>query len=282
MVSYSFKEMLLKAKKEKYAVGAFNIFNHISAKAALKAAEELNAPIILQTSVSTVKKIGVNELIKMLNTLKEDAKVPVVIHLDHCTEIELAKECIDAGWDSVMIDASAMPINDNVRITSEIKNYAINKNVCVEGELGIIKGVEDEIKSDVEEATNYDDAMNYVSSTDVDAFAPAVGTAHGLYTKEVVLNFDLVNKLNTNSQCPVVIHGGTGLADEDFRKLIECGATKINISTAIKYAYFDGYRNYFEKNPKDRNPLKLDEFVEQNIKDVVKRHLVLFNTENKA
>jgi fructose-bisphosphate aldolase class II len=282
MERYSFKEMLLKAKREKYAVGAFNILNHITAKAAIKAAEEVNSPIILQTSVSTVKQIGVIELIDMLHSLTKNASVPVAIHLDHCTDIQLAKDCIDAGWDAVMIDASAKPFDENVAITLEIKRYAEKRQVDVEGELGVICGVEDEVASDIEKATDYEDAARYLSSTSIDAFAPAVGTAHGLYTKEVVLNFDLVQKLNLNSDCPVVIHGGTGLTDDNFRQLIACGATKINISTAIKYAYIDAYKKYFEMNPTDYNPLKLDRYVEESIKEVVKKHLVLFDSVDRA
>lgn len=282
MEKNSLKEMLLKAKHGKYAVGAFNIFNHISAKATVQAAKELSAPLILQTSVSTVKKIGVDELIKMLNLVKENAGIPIVIHLDHCTDPELAKRCIDAGWDSIMIDASEKPFDENVAITAEIKKYAAAKNVCVEGELGVIKGVEDEISSDVEVATKYEDAIEFVNSTDVDAFAPAIGTAHGVYTEKAVLNFDLVRRISDTCDCPLVVHGGTGLSDEDFRKLIELGATKINISTAIKHAYFDGYQKYFEQNSTDRNPLKLDEFIEKEIKEVVKTHINLFGAAQKA
>lgn len=281
-MNYSLKQMLLHAKQESYAVGAFNIFNHISAKAVIKAAEELGSPLILQTSVSTVRKIGVNELINMLNGLKENAAVPVIIHLDHCTDIKLARECADAGWDSVMIDASNKPLNENIAITLEAKLYAEKRNVCVEGELGIIKGIEDDIESEAEEKTNYQDALKYLNSTGIDAFAPAIGTAHGLYTKKAVLNFELVRKLSTTTECPVVIHGGTGLAPEDFKRLIECGATKINISTAIKHAYFDAYKNYFELNPDDRNPLKLDEYVEAFIKDAAKRHIILFGSAGRV
>jgi fructose-bisphosphate aldolase class II len=152
----------------------------------------------------------------------------------------------------------------------------------VEGELGVIKGVEEEISSDVEVATKYEDAMEFVNRTDVDAFAPAIGTAHGLYTKKAVLNFDLVKRICDTCDCPLVVHGGSGLRDEDFWKLIELGATKINISTAIKHAYFNGFKKYFEQNPTDRNPLKLDEFVEKEIKEVVKIHINLFGAAQKA
>jgi fructose-bisphosphate aldolase class II len=282
MEKNTLKEMLLNARQGKYAVGAFNIFNHMSAKAVVQAAKELKAPLILQTSVSTVKKIGVDDLIRMLNLLKENAGIPIDIHLDHCTDVELAKKCVDAGWDSVMIDASEKPFDENIAVTAEIRKYAAAKNVGVEGELGVIRGVEEEVSSDVEVATKYEDAIEFVNRTGVDAFAPAIGTAHGLYTKKAVLNFDLVKRICDTCDCPLVVHGGTGLSDDDFRKLIELGATKINISTAVKHAYFGGYQKYFELNPTDRNPLKLDEFVEKEIREVAKTHLTLFNAVNKA
>ena len=281
MAVNSLKEMLLNAKKGNYAVGAFNIFNYSSTKAAIMAAEELNSPIILQTSVATVKAIGTIELIEMLNLLKKDAKVPVVVHLDHCKDIVLAKQCVDAGWDSIMIDASDKPLKENINITLEVKRYAERQNVCVEGELGVIKGVEDYISSDTEKLANYEESIVYLNSTGIDAFAPAIGTAHGLYKTKAVLNFDLVKKLSETTECPVVIHGGTGLSEEDFQHLIKNGGTKVNISTALKHAYFDAFKEYFKLHPSDTNPLKVDEYVIAYIKQIVKTHLAIFNSVNK-
>lgn len=281
MTVSSLKKLLVNAKKGNYAVGAFNIFNYTSAKAAVMAAEEMNSPIILQTSVSTVKAVGTIELIRMLSFIKKDATVPVVIHLDHCTDINLAKECVDAGWDSIMIDASAKPINENIKITLEVKQYAEKHNVCVEGELGIIQGVEDNISANIGKLANYDESIQYINSTGIDAFAPAIGTAHGVYKTKAVLNFDLVKRLSETTECPVVIHGGTGLSESEFHHLIKNGGAKVNISTAIKWAYFDGYKEYVELNPGEPNPLKLDEYIRTYIKEVVKKHLTIFNSANK-
>lgn len=268
-------------KKGNYAVGAFNIFNYTSAKAAVMAAEEMNSPIILQTSVSTVKAVGTIELIRMLSFIKKDATVPVVIHLDHCTDINLAKECVDAGWDAIMIDASAKPINENIKITLEVKHYAEKQNVCIEGELGIIQGVEDNISANIGKLANYEESIQYINSTGIDAFAPAIGTAHGVYKTKAVLNFDLVKRLSETTECPVVIHGGTGLSESEFHHLIKNGGAKVNISTAIKCAYFDGYKEYIKLNLGEPNPLKLDEYVKTYIKEVVKKHLTIFNSANK-
>lgn len=280
MTGFNMGQILEKAKEGKYAVGAFNIFNYVSTKAAIKAAEDLNSVLILQTSVGTVKKFGSSQLIKMLNILREDVRVPVVIHLDHCTDVALAKECIDRGWDSVMIDASAKPLRENIAITLEVKHYAEKRNVTVEGESGIIKGVEEEITFDKEEGAKYAESLEYLNATGIDAFAPAIGTAHGLYKKAVTINYDLVKMLSETTDCPVVIHGGTGLEDDVFKRLIQNGAAKINISTALKHAYIDACREYIQANSEEYNPLKLDAYAELKISETVKKHIITFNSND--
>lgn len=276
------KTVLTKAKKEKYAVGAFNIFNYLFASAVLKAAEELRSPVIIQTSVPTVKKFGPKQLGKMLTALAENASVPVVLHLDHCTDVALAKECVDAGWTSIMIDASSHPLEENIRITQEVKAYAAQRNVSVEGELGIIKGVEDDIVHSIDKAANYEDSIYYIQATGVDALAPAIGTAHGYYTGEPVINFDLVKKLSDTTDVPVVIHGGTGLAEDVFKRLIECEGAKINVSTALKYVYLQSAQNYLDENQSNRNPSKFDDGMENGVKEAVKYHIALFGSSHKA
>lgn len=282
MAENDFSAMLLDAKRGHYAVGAFNIFNHLSAKAVLSAAVELRSPVIIQTSTSTVKKLGVRQLRGMLRVLAEEAGVPVAVHLDHCTSVELAKECVDAGWDSVMIDASHEPLAENIRITREVREYAAARGVRVEGEVGVIKGVEDEISSGVARQTTYEDVLTFLEETQVDAVAPSIGTAHGLYKGEPVIDYDLVKRIASTTECPVVIHGGTGLSDEAFRKLVACGAAKINISTALKQAYFNSAREYLGANPDGSNPLKFDEYLEAGLKQVVKDHLDLFGSTGRA
>ena len=272
----SFKELLLQAKAEAYAVGAFNIFDYLSAKAAIDAANETRTPILLQTSVGTVKKFGPKALFDMLDLLRRDSIVPILIHLDHCTDIALCKTCEDTGWDSVMIDMSEKPLEENISLSAEVLKYAHQKGVCVEGELGVILGVEEEISSDLEKLANYEDSLKFLEGSGVDAFAPAIGTAHGLYKKEVKLNFDLVKKLADNTSVPVVVHGGTGLSDSQFAMLIRNGASKINVSTALKYAYIDGLRNYWSSHQDEYNPIKLNNAAEESVKNTVKEHILRF------
>jgi fructose-bisphosphate aldolase class II len=268
--------LLSQARKEGYAIGAFNIFDYLTAKAAIDAANAVKTPILLQTSVGTVKKFGPRALFDMLDLLRKDASVPVLIHLDHGTDVSLAKTCVDTGWDSVMVDMSAKPLEENISLTAEVSNYAHERGVCVEGELGVIKGVEEEIASDTEQLAGYEDCLKFLEGTGVDAFAPAIGTAHGLYKSEVRLNYDLVKKLADTTETPVVVHGGTGLTDEQFARLIACGASKINVSTALKYAYINGLRDYWNGHPDEYNPLKLNEGAEKAVKKTVEEHIIRF------
>jgi fructose-bisphosphate aldolase class II len=272
----SLKPLLSQAKTGGYAIGAFNIFDYLTAKAAIDAANAVKTPILLQTSVGTVKKFGPQALFDMLDLLRKGSGVPILIHLDHCTDASLAKTCVDTGWDSVMVDMSEKPLDENISLTAEVGNYAHQRGVCVEGEVGIIKGVEEEIVSDREQLAGYEDCLKFLEGTRVDAFAPAIGTAHGLYKSEVKLNYDLVKKLADTTETPLVVHGGTGLSDEQFARLIACGASKINVSTALKYAYIDGLRNYWSACPDEYNPLKLNEAAEQSVKKTVEEHILRF------
>lgn len=284
MAYVNMKQMLEKARKERYAVGAFNIVNYLTAQAVIDAAEELNSPLILQTSASTVKQIGVKELADMLIPMAKRAKIPVAIHLDHCTDIELVKKCIDAGWSSVMIDASKLPLEENIKQTKEVKEYAEGKDVTVEGELGAIVGVEDDIvvEEGEEALASVEKSKIYLEATNIDAFAPAIGTAHGLYKGEPRIDFDRFTEIEKLSSCPLVIHGGTGLAADVFKKLIALGGAKINISTAIKIAYCGGMNEYTVQRPAENNPLKLDKYVSDAVKRIAKEHIELFGSVNRA
>jgi len=274
------KELLMWAREEHIAIGAFNIFNYISTKAAIDAANNLNTPILLQTSVGTVKKFGAQALFDMMDLLRRNSSVQIVFHLDHCTDVALAKQCVDIGWDSVMIDLSAKPIEENIFFTKEVKQYANHKGVCVEGELGIIAGVEEDISAKDGVLVEYDNCIRYVTETGIDAFAPAIGTAHGMYEKEVKLNYHLITQLTETNETPIVIHGGTGLSDQQFLDLIQCGASKINVSTALKYAYIDSIRAYVQKENRENNPIKLDNAAEMEVRKVVEEHIARFRPWN--
>ena len=280
MKTRSFAEELRSAKLHTYAVGAFNIFNYLSARAAIRAASALNCPVILQTSSSTVRKFGPAELGTMLRQLAWTAPVNVIVHLDHCQDVDLAKACIDAGWDSVMYDGSRLPLEDNIANCREVVAYAHHRGVQVEGELGRIAGVEDDLVVEDTAASGADleESLYFVKQSGIDAFAPAIGTAHGVYKGVPKINFNLVRELSEAIDTPIVIHGGTGLSEETFAELIRCGGAKINVSTALKHAYIDGCRDYMAANPDKLDPIDFDQYLNCCIKDVVMDHLTIFRS----
>lgn len=278
------RDMLDSARKGTYAVAAFNIFNHITAAGAVRAAEEARAPLILQTSTSTVRAFGPEPLFDMLSPLAKRASIPVAIHLDHCTDPDMASACLRAGWTSVMLDASRLPFGENVAATGKIAREARNRGATVEGELGAIGGVEDDIvaKEDESSLTDPDKALEFCLASGVDAFAPSIGTAHGLYKGEPVLRYDLLASIASRSPCPVVVHGGTGLTAEQFRKLVESGASKINVSTAVKMAYMDTIRGFAGGGQQSPDPLAFDRLLAGNISSLARDFIRMFGSEGKA
>ncbi|MBP6888039.1 MAG: class II fructose-bisphosphate aldolase [Oscillospiraceae bacterium] len=275
-------KLLSDAKAGGYAVGAFNIVNDLTARAAVQKAAELSSPVILQTSVSTVKQIGPKELISFLRALAEEAPVPVAVHLDHCTDPEYVIRCLDLGWSSVMLDLSQAPFERNLSETLRIVEYAKKKNATVEGELGAIVGVEDEIRVSRSALADPVKSFEYVAKTGIDAFAPAIGTAHGLYKGEPDIDFDLFKKLSAEIPCPLVVHGGTGLRPDVFARLVGLGAAKINVSTAIKISYCQGMRDYLREHPDENNPLKLDHYVMEQTEACVEEHIRMFGSAGRA
>ena len=267
------KEMLINAGKNGAAAGAFNILNYTTARAVIEAADSCGCPVILQTSVSTVKSLGLEALGGMLNQLKGLSAQPVVVHLDHCRDQELARRCLDGFWDSVMIDGSHLPMEENIEFTKEIADYAHKLGKEVEGELGVIAGVEDDIHNEKGTGVAVKDCLFHIEQTGIDIFAPAIGTAHGIYYGAPVIRYDLVEQLRGATDVPIVVHGGSGLSEEVFRKLIECGASKINISTAVKQSYLKGMREFCGIN----NPLEVDTAIKQEVKQAVQEHINIFS-----
>jgi ketose-bisphosphate aldolase len=285
MALVSMREMLADARRRKYAVGAFNITDLATLGAVIDAADELKAPVIVQTSASsTVKVYGPRLCLAMVAAESERTQVPVAIHLDHCTDVALVKRCIDAGFTSVMIDASAQPFEENVRQSREIVEYAAGRDVTVEGELGGIPGVEDDIFLAESQSflADFDQAVQFCQRTGVHAFAAAVGTAHGLYKGEPKLAFDLFGRIAQAVEPPMVVHGGTGLSVEAFHRFIELGATKINVSTQLKHGVIDSTRQWLEQNPKKYDPIKLLKAQRASLKDTVREFITIFKSADKA
>lgn len=271
-----FVQALQQSANEKKAVMSVNILNYNTARACARAAQRANQPIIFQPSVGTVKKYGVGELYRMVACIRETVSVRIVLHLDHCVDAELARACIDAGWDSVMMDYSARPLKENIALSAQMVAYAHQRGAAVEGEVGIISGVEDEISHDAEQLATFEETDQYVHDSGIDAIAPAIGTAHGLYKGVPKLNFDLVKQLS-DTKALVVVHGGTGLREADFKRLINCGASKINISTALKIAYLGESRKLLKNE--SIAPVTFDMAVEDFVSECMEKYIRLFAGE---
>ncbi|MCQ3936277.1 MAG: tagatose-bisphosphate aldolase subunit KbaY [Chloroflexi bacterium] len=264
------KEIMVEAAKNKYAIGAFNITDLLQFEAVIDAAVETKSPVIVQTSVKPSKFLGTNMMVAIYRTLAESAPVPVCLHLDHCTEIDYCKKCADAGYTNIMIDASKHPFEENIRQTKEVADYCHSVgNISVEGELGTVGGVEDQVKVAEDEAqlANPKQSVEFVERTGVDIFAPAIGTAHGVYkTKNPKVDFErmaTINKMLNGSgvKTPLVVHGGTGLPDDYIVKLLEAGGAKFNVSTELKHTLIDAKWEYINAHRDEYDPGKLDAFV---------------------
>ncbi len=261
------KEMLLKATKEKYSVGAFNITNIIQMEAVVEAAVEKKAPLIIQTSVTPSKFLGPKVIAGVYRILAESAPIPICLHLDHCRDVDFCRTCADAGYTNIMIDASKQVYEENVRQTKEVVDYCHRKgDISVEGELGTVSGVEDQIKVADNEAALCDPetAVSFVNETGIDIMAPAIGTAHGIYkTANPKLDFDRFKKIfdlfnAKGPRVPLVVHGGTGLKPEVVKKLVALGGSKFNISTDLKHALIDSIFEYISAKREEYNPTKID------------------------
>jgi ketose-bisphosphate aldolase len=277
------QQILKDAFQKRYGVGAFNIVNDLTLSAVLAAAEETRSPVIIQVSVKTVKQLGAKLLQLMFADMAARVSIPATLHLDHCPKREIIEECVAAGWNSVLFDASNLNYEDNLAQTTAVVALAHQHGVAVEGELEAVKGVEDEIGSEEgSEEVPLDKALAFVRATKIDSFAPAIGTAHGVYKTEPNINFRRVADIIAAEPIPIVLHGGTGLKDEVFKKLISLGAAKVNISTNLKIIYTDGLRNYLNANPTQHDPAKLHDAVKKHVQAMAADYMRLFDSAGKA
>ena len=285
------KEMLLKATEEKYAVGAFNITNLIQMEAVVDAAVDKKAPLIIQTSVTPSKFLKPDVLAGIYRTLAQSAPIPICLHLDHCDDVDYCKTCADAGYTNIMIDASKHEFDENIRQTKLICDYCHEKeNISVEGELGTVSGIEDQVKVAEDEAALCDpeQALDFVERTGVDIFAPAIGTAHGVYkTKNPKLDFDRLQKISemingAGARIPLVIHGGTGLQPDVVKKLIALGGSKFNVSTDLKHTLIDATHTYISEHRQEYNPGKIDLAVREAIVAKIGYWIDLLGSAGKA
>ena len=276
------QEIVQRAFTERYGVAAFNVVNDLTMEAVLAAAEELRAPLIVQTSVKTVKSIGADVLVAMWTEMTRDLTVPVALHLDHCPERDVISLCLDKGWNSVLFDGSNLSVEENTRQTLEVVEEAARYGALVEGEIEGFKRVEEMADDNGVDEQTLETAVDFVRSTGVDIFAPAIGNAHGMYTTTPTLDSQRVTDIVEATGKPVALHGGTGMTPEQFTDLIARGCAKVNISTALKIAFIQAGYDYVSEHPTEYDPPKL--FVAQRaaVLDMAKEHIAKFGAQGHA
>lgn len=275
------KKMLKNAKKNGKAVFQFNINNLEWAKTILEECNRLNVPVILGASESAIKYMGGYNVVASLcfSLISDlDIKTEVCLHLDHAKSIESCQKAIDAGFNSVMIDMSKASLDENIKVTKEVVNYAKNNDVSVEAEIGAMGEIKD---NDLSLGTNakLEDCLKFVKETGIDSFAASVGTVHGIYKGELNIDYKLIKELATNIQVPLVLHGGSGLPDDILKKCIDAGITKININSDIQDAWSKGVREYIKENHDEIDPRKIIGSGFEGIREVVKSKININNKE---
>lgn len=281
----SMKDMLIKAKNEGYAVGQFNINNLEFTQAILQAAEEEKSPVILGVSEGAGKYMGgFIAVVNMVKGLMESYKitVPVAIHLDHGSSFEKCKEAVDAGFTSVMIDASHHPFEENVKITTEVVEYAHAKGVSVEAELGTVGGQEDDVVGAGIIYADSQECKKLVEQTKIDCLAPALGSVHGPYKGEPNLGFKEMEEISNLTNVPLVLHGGTGIPTKDIQRAISLGTAKINVNTENQIAATKVIREILDTDKNVYDPRKYLGPAREAIKETVIGKICEFGSSQKA
>ncbi len=291
MAIVSAKEMLFKASKEKYAVGAFNITSFVQMAAVIECAAEKNAPVIVQTSVTPARFLKPEVIVAAFRAMAQQVSIPVCLHLDHCTDVDFCKKCAELGYTNIMFDGSHYDFEENIRLTKEVSDFCHKLgDITVEGELGTVSGVEDQVKVAADQAQLCDPekSTEFVERSGIDLFGPAIGTAHGVYqTENPVIDFERLGKIYRKInepvvKTPLVIHGGTGLNEPTVLSLIENGGSKYNVSTNLKYILIDSTFEYINEHRKEYDPGKIDKYVKQEIKKRIAYWIDLLGSAGKA
>jgi len=278
------KELLDKAMMEKYAVGAFNANNIEMVQAIIEAAEEENAPVILQASQGAIKYAGLENVAAIVKNAAAMSKVPVALHLDHGTDYEQNVKCLRMGFTSLMFDGSKLPYEENVSITRKVVEMGHAVGVPVEGEIGKIAGTEDHITVTEVEAsmTEPEEALKFVQDTGVDSLAVAVGSVHRMKRKEAKLDHERIRKIAELVKMPLVLHGSSGVMDDEMRRGIEEGLCKINVATQLNMAFVEGMKKALREKPEEVDPRKILKVSKELLKAVVKDRIKVFGCSGKA
>ncbi len=272
-----FKHVLTYARERKLGVAAFNPVDYNSTQAIIDIADELDAPVICQTSAKTVRYYGAASIYSWMQQLCKKTSVPVSLHLDHGKDLDMIESCIKSGWTNVMIDASDLPFEQNLARSKQVYEMAAAHNVSIEAEIGEIHGVEEDIVVESGgSVVDPDKAEIFCKEMDLGVFAPAIGTAHGIYHGEPKIAWDVLEQLSERINTPFALHGGTGLEDDVIQRCISLGCSKVNISTQLKHAFISGFYEHHRENPDDYEPLSHLKAQDQAMREVVRYKMEQF------
>lgn len=276
MALVKMKDLLKRAEEKNIGCGAFSVGNMEMVRGAIRAAEELDTPIILQIAEVRLKNSPLHLMGPMMVQAAKEAKVDVAVHLDHGLTFETVDKALELGFTSVMLDASTLPFEENIARVKAVVEKARKYGATVEAELGLVGGSEDGSCDHGIRCTDPDDAVVYARETGIDALAVAIGNAHGNYPVAPTLAFDVLEKIHEKVDIPLVLHGGSGITDKDFQKAISLGIRKVNIATASFNSLTAHVEKYMESTDK-HNFFDLNEAMVQGTYENVKRHILVFN-----
>lgn len=276
MALVKMKDLLRRAEEKNIGCGAFSVGNMEMVRGAIRAAEELDTPIILQIAEVRLKNSPLHLMGPMMVQAAKEAKVDVAVHLDHGLTFETVDKALELGFTSVMLDASTLPFEENIARVKAVVEKARKYGATVEAELGLVGGSEDGSCDHGIRCTDPDDAVVYARETGIDALAVAIGNAHGNYPVAPTLAFDVLEKINEKVDIPLVLHGGSGITDKDFQRAISLGIRKVNIATASFNSLTAHVEKYMESTDK-HNFFDLNEAMVQGTYENVKRHILVFN-----
>jgi fructose-bisphosphate aldolase class II len=276
------KSIIDRAFHARYGVAAINVVNDLTLDAVLAAAEELRSPVIVQTSVKTVEQIGLDVFYAMWVEMATSITVPVALHLDHCPDRALVSACLAKGWNSVLFDASKLTVEENKRQCIEVVAEAKRYGALVEGEIEGFKRVEELADGEQVEEQSLEIAVDFIEATGVDVFAPAIGNAHGMYRTTPRLDSQRVTDIVAATGIPVALHGGTGMAPEQFSDLIGRGCAKVNISTALKISFMSSGYDYMAQHPGEYDPPSIFRAQRAAVMQMARDHMTMFASVGKA
>jgi len=278
-------DIFKKAKKNKYAIGAFNVSNLEQLKAIIQAAQGLKGPVIIATSQGESKFIGKKQIRALINAYKEESNLPIFLHLDHGKSLEVIKEAIESGYDSIQFDGSELSFEENIEMTKKVVDLAKDKGIKnIEGEMGYLRGkssLQEAVEIKEEDLTNPKQAEEFIEKTGATSLAIAIGNIHGIFksNQNPHLFLDRLEEINNQigDKAFLVLHGGSGTPEEDIKKAVKLGITKINVNTELRLAYTQSLKKYLEENPNETTPYKIMPLVVETVQKVVEEKIKLFN-----